>query len=107
LTAENSAIVASRMKKLNIANCYLNIKDKFAKLEEILIQRGIDKSEVAYIGDDVNDIANLLSVGWSFCPYDAMMEVKQSADIVLNNKGGREAIREMVNFIMKYNQRGV
>lgn len=107
MTAENSAIVASRMKKLNISNCYLNIKDKFAKVEEILMQRGLEKSEVAYIGDDVNDMANMLSVGWSFCPSDAMMEVRQSADIVLNNKGGREAIREAVNFIMNYNQRGV
>lgn len=106
ITSENSEIVSSRMKKLKIENYYPGIKDKYAKVEEILIDKNIKKSETAYIGDDINDLANLLSAGWSFCPSDAMKEVKQVVDLVLEAKGGKEAIREAVDFIIKYNQRG-
>jgi len=106
ITSENSEIVSSRMKKLKIENYYPGIKDKYAKVEEILTDKNIKKSETAYIGDDINDLANLLSAGWSFCPSDAMKEVKQVVDLVLEAKGGKEAIREAVDFIIKYNQRG-
>lgn len=106
ITSENSEIVSSRMKKLKIENYYSGIKDKYAKVEEILTDKNIKKSETAYIGDDINDLANLLSAGWSFCPSDAMKEVKQVVDLVLKAKGGKEAIREAVDFIIKYNQRG-
>ena len=106
ITSENSEIVSSRMKKLKIENYYSGIKDKYAKVEEILTDKNIKKSETAYIGDDINDLANLLSAGWSFCPSDAMKEVKQVVDLVLKAKGGKEAIREAIDFIIKYNQRG-
>jgi len=71
-----------------------------------LTDKNIKKSETAYIGDDINDLANLLSAGWSFCPSDAIKEVKQVVDLVLKAKGGKEAIREAIDFIIKYNQRG-
>jgi len=74
------------MKKLKIENYYPGIKDKYAKVEEILTDKNIKKSETAYIGDDINDLANLLSAGWSFCPSDAIKEVKQVVDLVLKAK---------------------
>lgn len=107
ITGENSEIVAKRMEKLNIKECYLGVKDKFAILEKVLQEKEINKSEAAYIGDDVNDLVNMLSVGWSFAPLDAVDDVKSIADMLLTKKGGDEAIREVINFIIKYNSRSV
>lgn len=107
ITTENSEIVKSRMKKLKIESYYLNIKDKYAKVEEILANINMQRSEIAYIGDDINDLSNLLSAGWSFCPWDAVKEVKIAADVILHSNGGKEAVREAINFVLQYNQRGV
>ncbi|MGL5904573.1 MAG: cytidylyltransferase domain-containing protein [Cetobacterium sp.] len=106
MTSENSKIVESRMKKLNLLdNLYLGVKDKYSRLEKVLQEKSLTRSDVAYIGDDVNDLANLLSVGWGIVPNDGIENVKMSADLVLNNVGGDKAIREAVNFIIKYNSR--
>lgn len=105
VTSEKSKIVESRMEKLRIQNYYLGIKDKYFLIEKILKEESLKRDEIAYIGDDVNDLANLISSGWSFCPNDAMNEAKNQVDIILRNNGGREAIREAVNFIISYNQR--
>lgn len=106
MTSENSKIVESRMKKLNLLdNLYLGVKDKYSRLEKVLQEKSLTRSDVAYIGDDINDLANLLSVGWGIVPNDGIENVKMSADLVLNNVGGDKAIREAVNFIIKYNSR--
>ena len=105
VTSEKSKIVESRMEKLRIQDYYLGIKDKYFLIEKILKEEELKRDEIAYIGDDVNDLANLISSGWSFCPNDAMNEAKNHVDIILRNNGGREAIREAVNFIISYNQR--
>ncbi|SDC79944.1 acylneuraminate cytidylyltransferase [Geotoga petraea] len=105
ITSENSDIVKSRMNKLKIDNYYPGVKDKYTKIEDILIDRNYKREEIAYIGDDINDLSNLISVGWSFCPKNAVKEIKDKVDIILNNDGGREAIREAVSFIIEYNKR--
>lgn len=105
ITSENSDIVKSRMNKLKIDNYYPGIKDKYTKIEDILNENNYKREEVAYIGDDINDLSNLISVGWSFCPNNAMKEIKEKVDIILHNNGGREAIREAANFIIAYNKR--
>ena len=66
---------------------------------------GFKFSNIAYIGDDVNDLAGMCSVGWSFAPSNAMTIIKEHADIKLQNKSGSGAIREAVDFILKYNNR--
>lgn len=106
ITSEDSKIVTNRMKKLKIENYYPNIKDKYAKVEELLTHNNIKRSEIAYMGDDINDLSNLLSVGWSFCPSNAVNEVKYLADIILHAEGGKDAIREAVGFVIKFNSRG-
>ncbi|MBN1462535.1 MAG: N-acylneuraminate cytidylyltransferase [Bacteroidales bacterium] len=105
ITSENSVLVEKRMQKLQITNLYMGVKDKYTRLIEILNQLKINKNEVAYLGDDVNDLANICSCGWGLCPSDAMPEVKQRADIILPAAGGNNAIREATHFIHLYNQR--
>jgi N-acylneuraminate cytidylyltransferase len=104
MTSENSQIVQSRMNKLNL-ELFMGVKDKFTRLDNLLIEKGLHRSEVAYVGDDTNDLVNLASVAWGFCPNDAVETVKSFCDIVLNNNGGDKAIREAAEFIVKYNNR--
>ncbi len=105
MTSEQSELVAQRMKKLKITNVYLGVKDKFALLHNIVNEKGLSMANIAYIGDDVNDLANICSVGWSFTPNNATTEVKQQADIVLSKDSAAGAIREACEFIQKYNLR--
>ena len=105
LTSENSIIVAQRMKKLKIENAFLGIKDKYSFLKQFLTLKNSSFDAVAYVGDDVNDLANICSCGWSFAPANAMNIVKAHADIVLTNSSGNGAIREVCEVIMKYNKR--
>lgn len=105
ITSENSEIVAQRMKKLQIENTFLGVKDKFSFLKHFLKLRNSSFDAVAYVGDDVNDLANICSSGWSFAPNDATDIVKINADIVLSKKSASGAIREVCEFILKYNKR--
>ena len=104
ITSENSDIVKNRMNKLKIADTYLGIKDKYNFLEKILHENNLKRNEVAYIGDDINDLANICSVKWGIVPQNAVLENKLRADLVLSSFGGNGALREAVNFIIKYNR---
>ncbi|WP_276382044.1 acylneuraminate cytidylyltransferase [Flavobacterium sp. H4147] len=105
LTSENSELVAQRMKKLQIKHTFLGVKDKFSFLTQFLLDRNSSFGAVAYVGDDVNDLANICSVGWSFTPSDAVEAVKANADYILTNASGEGAIRETCEILLKYNKR--
>lgn len=105
LTSENSDLVAQRMKKLQIKHVFLGVKDKFSLLTQFLLDRNSSFGAVAYVGDDVNDLANICSVGWSFTPADAVDAVKANADYILTNVSGDGAIRETCEILLKYNKR--
>ncbi len=105
MTSEKSALVAARMKKLNIDKVYLGVKDKFGFLQQLLIHNGLKTENLAYLGDDINDMANMCRVGWSLAPANAMEEIKKIADINLSSASGAGAIREACHFILKYNKR--
>lgn len=105
MTSEDSQLVAKRMEKLKIEHVFLGVKDKYTLLKNVIQNRNIKLSNVAYIGDDVNDLTNICSVGWSLAPNNATDVVKQHADIVLSKNSGAGAIREACQFIMNYNKR--
>jgi N-acylneuraminate cytidylyltransferase len=106
MTSENSELVRNRMTKLKLEdNLYLGVKDKYSRIEEVLLKKGYKRNEVAYMGDDINDIANISSVAWGITPQDGVMKIKEVADLILTSKGGEHAIREAVEFILKYNKK--
>jgi N-acylneuraminate cytidylyltransferase len=105
MTSENSPIVDRRMEKLNISHYYKGVKDKYALVTKISEEFQFERSEIAYIGDDINDLPNLISAGWGMSPSDAIDEVKQEVDLLLHAKGGDKAIREGIDFILKFNKR--
>jgi 3-deoxy-D-manno-octulosonate 8-phosphate phosphatase KdsC-like HAD superfamily phosphatase len=63
-------------------------------LEKLCNDTGVSLAETAYIGDDVNDLSAIKIAGLSACPADAIDEVKENVDIVLNQNGGNGAVRE-------------
>lgn len=103
ITSEESDIVRTRMNKLKLET-YLGIKDKYSFLEKIRQEKRIERNEIAYLGDDINDLANICSVKWGIVPSNGVLENKLKADLILSSKGGEGAIREAVNFVLKYNK---
>ncbi|MAO08679.1 MAG: cytidyltransferase [Alteromonas sp.] len=105
MTSENSELVAQRMKKLKIKEVFLGVKDKYHQLQYVCDTQGISPDQIAYVGDDVNDMAAMAYVSWSFAPQNAMIEIKNIADVTLSHPSGGGAIREVCQFIEKYNLR--
>jgi N-acylneuraminate cytidylyltransferase len=104
LTSENSKIVEQRMNKLHVET-FLGVKDKYSLLNKLLIDKNILRSEVAYIGDDINDLSNIISVAWGICPQNAELKIKINSDLILSTDGGKMSIREATEFLKNYNER--
>ena len=100
ITGENSDIVLRRTEKLGIREYHPGVRDKASKLKEILKSKNLDANEVAYIGDDSNDLEIMKLVGLSACPADAMPVIIEIAGIVTENKGGFGALRDFAEIII-------
>lgn len=101
ITGRQSSIVENRAKELKISEVHQNVTDKCAVLKELIKKYGLTSENIAYVGDDINDIAAINMAGHSFCPSDAVEEVKKIADTILQTKGGEGAIRECIDIILK------
>jgi 3-deoxy-D-manno-octulosonate 8-phosphate phosphatase (KDO 8-P phosphatase) len=100
ITRENSEIVRRRGEKLKMQHLYLGVRDKKEKLMEILDKNKLSAFEVAYIGDDTNDVEVLELAGLSACPSDAFEPIKKSVHYVCKAPGGAGAFRELVELII-------
>lgn len=102
ITSENTKIVERRASKLKVDYLYQGIKDKLQVIEELCKKEKITLDEVAYIGDDINDLEVLKNVGLAACPNNAVYEVKRTPGIIkLTSKGGDGAVREFISIILK------
>lgn len=100
VTQENSAIVRARAQKLKVNELHLGALNKADTVAEIKKRLGLEKAEVAFIGDDINDLRAFSEVGFTACPADAASEVKQKADWVLTQRGGYGAFRELADALI-------
>jgi len=96
LTGEVTRIVERRAEKLKVDYLFQGTKDKLQIVKDLCIENGCGMNEVAYLGDDLNDMALLREVGFSACPSSAPDYVKEIVDRVLNKKGGEGVFREFV-----------
>lgn len=96
LTGESTNIVKRRADKLKIDYLYLGCKDKVTVVKQLCSQLGITMEDVAYIGDDLNDMKLLNLVGWAGVPSSAPAYVKEIANLKLAKKGGEGVFREFV-----------
>ena len=105
ITARNNGTVYHRAKNLNIKELHQGQKNKIQKLEEILAKYGLTFEETAYMGDDLPDICILEKVKLAGCPADATDEVKSVANWISSKNGGKGAVREFCDFILKNNNK--
>lgn len=103
ITGELSGSVKKRAEKLKMPYLYLGIKDKRAKLNEILEETGLQTSQIAYIGDDVNDLeilAEIRKAGLTACPSDAMPIIQKVVHYKAKARGGNGAFRDFAEWIL-------
>ena len=102
LTGRESRIVENRCKELGITEIYQGVSDKLSKLRQI----AEDFSQVAYMGDDLNDLACMQAVkaegGLTGCPRDAAKEIIAVADCVTEHRGGEGAVRDFIEWLLSY-----
>lgn len=101
ITGRKSELVEIRAKELKIKYLYQGISEKTVILEEIMKKDGLSKEEIAYMGDDLNDLLIMKQVGLSGTPKDAVDEVIQVTDFVSKKNGGSGAVREFIEHILK------
>lgn len=100
VTQETTKLVARRAEKLAIPEVHQGVMDKLAVLRDMASRHGLTLQEVAYMGDDVNDLAALRAVGFSAAPADALPAVRQAVTYVCRAKGGEGAVREVADLIL-------
>ncbi len=106
ITGENVDLVKRRADKLRIKEVYLGIKDKKPLVKEIAQKYNIEFNEIAYIGDDINDLESIEMVGFGTCVADGMEIVKATAKYVTQAKGGQGALREVAERILEAKMKG-
>jgi YrbI family 3-deoxy-D-manno-octulosonate 8-phosphate phosphatase len=101
ISGENSASLHQRAEKLRITEVHGGIKDKAALLATIMNRLGIKAENVAYIGDDHNDLNIMQLAGLTACPADALPTVKNQVDYICKAKGGEGCFRELAEIIIE------
>jgi len=102
ISGEDSPHLERRAKKLGIWELHLGIKDKVRVLQDIARRLSLSYGEIAYIGDDVNDLEVINMVGLSACPADAFSQVKNEVDYICQLNGGHGAFREFCEIIITF-----
>lgn len=102
ITGRASKIVANRAAELGILEVHQGVSDKTAKLYEIAKKYQCSCKNIAYIGDDENDLPAMKAAGVVGCPANASDSVKNAADFVSKYNGGNGAVREFIEWIIKY-----
>lgn len=101
ISANDSAATLYRAQKLAIVNCFTGVEDKLIVLENLCQKLEISLSEVAYMGDDLNDLPVLKAVGLPLTVADAIPENKAIAAYVTELAGGQGAVREVCNLLLE------
>lgn len=100
ITGRDSKTVSHRAAELKLDFCHQGIVDKLSVFEKLVEFHKLKKKQVAYIGDDINDLTTLAACGLSACPADAMSYVKTKVDIITQTKGGQGVLREIADLVL-------
>lgn len=100
ITGSEDPCIKERARHLKIEDVYYNTHNKYEAILDLCIKYGIETKNIAYIGDDINDLPVMLNIGLSFCPYDAVPAVKEVVDVIVSRDGGDGAVREAIDFIL-------
>jgi len=102
LSSEPNPVVKARAKKMGVEAIHgVGLQDKGRVMREILEQKKVAAEQVIYVGNDLNDLPCFDAAGWSVAVADAYPEVLRAADYVLTKNGGRGAVRELCELVLK------
>lgn len=101
ITSEEVELNQRRADKLRLDFLESGCKDKLAAIQKRCEKYGISLEQVVYVGDDINDLEAIQTVGYGCCPSDAMPCVQQAADYIASAKGGQGVIREIVEQLLE------
>lgn len=101
VTSRSSSVVERRAKELNLDELFQGAKRKTEVLEQLVNKYGIEPSQVAYMGDDIQDIAIMLRVGIPIAVQNAAHAVKERSVYVTKARGGHGAVREAVDWLLE------
>ncbi|MGE0882271.1 MAG: KdsC family phosphatase [Blastocatellales bacterium] len=101
ISGRESAALAARAREMSVDYLYQGVADKLTVYEEIKKAEGLSDIQIAYIGDDLPDLATMKSAGLSVAVADAVPDIKACAHLTTKARGGRGAVRETIELILK------
>jgi len=101
LTARTSHIVKVRSAELGIDIVRQGFEDKLSIAQQVIAELNLQPEQVCYIGDDLTDLPVMRHVGWAVGVADAVDEIREHANLVTQAPGGRGAVRELVEYLLK------
>jgi YrbI family 3-deoxy-D-manno-octulosonate 8-phosphate phosphatase len=101
LSGRRSGAVSLRGAELSVDRIYQGAGEKGGALDRLFEDEGLSADEVAYIGDDLPDLPAMKKAGFACAVQDAVAEVRESADWIARRPGGRGAVRELVEFVLR------
>lgn len=101
ISAKKSDALIRRLKEINIQHAYLAQEEKISAYEELKQTLKLNDDEIAYMGDDLPDLPVLRRVGFSICVPKAPAVIQEHVDFITKKKGGKGAVRELAEFLMK------
>tara|TARA_Y100000589_G_scaffold281912_1_gene279114 strand:+ start:5651 stop:6202 length:552 start_codon:yes stop_codon:yes gene_type:complete len=100
LSGGSSTSTISRAKHLGIKYCFCKVKNKRITIEKLMNNLNFNKKQIAYVGDDLNDLVLRNNVSLFISPANADKSVRSNSNIILKNKGGHGAVREIAELIL-------
>ncbi len=107
ISSEDSSIVKKRLEKIGVDFFYLGCRDKGKLFSDILRRNSWTEEEILFIGDDIQDLEIMRRVGFSAAPANAVEMVKRESMYVCEREGGRGAVREVVDLLLRCKDGGV
>ncbi len=105
LTGRKCAATERRMKELKVPFLYQDVKDKQSFMKEFMRDKKIQRDNIGYIGDDLNDYESMKMCSFVGCPNDACIEVKERANYISSLRGGHGAVRDVIEYMLR--KRGI
>lgn len=100
ITGRESSVVTKRMAELKVDFCHQGIIDKLSVFVKLVKHYKLKMKEVVFIGDDLNDLEVLNTCGFSVCPADSPLYIKEHVDLITNTCGGEGVLREVADLVL-------
>ncbi|MEJ7646767.1 MAG: HAD hydrolase family protein [Chryseolinea sp.] len=100
ISGRDSPTTSKRCAELKVDFCHQGIVDKESVFQKLAKHYSLKSKEIAFIGDDINDLCIFRVCGLSACPMDALPYIKEEADMVTRMKGGRGVLREVADLVL-------